>query len=285
MTEEEIAMEETLYSIGEVAKLANISVQTLRYYDKIGLFKPAYTDPNTNYRYYRDSQLYHLDIIKSLKHIGTSLEDIKKAQRLKTEDLLDFLNKQERIIEKRLKKLIDIKQVLANVKVRMEKQLNDSMFGEVTIQYEEEVLILQTQARHLTPVDILNASYSELKNAVENEVGEWNNSYGAIIPFQSYKDEDEISYSYIFMPVMKHRDISLLSPNIMQTKIPAGKYVCISDRFSPEKYFDNLKKLLNYINNHHLQVIGSIYEVFTPIHYGPISQDDYLIEMKIRIDE
>src|SRR4051794_31201230 len=56
-------MEEKHYSIGEVSKLANISVQTLRYYDQIDLFKPSYVDPQTNYRYYKDAQLYYLDII------------------------------------------------------------------------------------------------------------------------------------------------------------------------------------------------------------------------------
>ncbi|RND01213.1 MerR family DNA-binding transcriptional regulator [Lysinibacillus halotolerans] len=57
---------EKLYSIGEVSKLMNISIKALRYYDKIGLFKPAYVDPNSNYRYYSDFQLYRLDLIKSL---------------------------------------------------------------------------------------------------------------------------------------------------------------------------------------------------------------------------
>ncbi|UZM98234.1 MerR family DNA-binding transcriptional regulator [Lysinibacillus sp. MHQ-1] len=51
-------MKEHYYTIGEVAKLSNLSVQTLRYYDQIDLFKPAYTDTYTNYRYYKDSQVF-----------------------------------------------------------------------------------------------------------------------------------------------------------------------------------------------------------------------------------
>ena len=35
-----------LFSIGELSKLQNISRQTLIFYDKIGLFRPAYTDPD-----------------------------------------------------------------------------------------------------------------------------------------------------------------------------------------------------------------------------------------------
>ena len=39
--------QENLYSIGEAAEILGISVQTLRYYDKIKLLEPAYINPNT----------------------------------------------------------------------------------------------------------------------------------------------------------------------------------------------------------------------------------------------
>ena len=44
-------------SIGKVAKLKNVSIKSLRYYDEIGIFKPALTDHTTGYRYYKESQL------------------------------------------------------------------------------------------------------------------------------------------------------------------------------------------------------------------------------------
>lgn len=41
-----------LFPIGEVAKLFNLSVSSLRHYDNTGLLSPEYTDPETGYRYY-----------------------------------------------------------------------------------------------------------------------------------------------------------------------------------------------------------------------------------------
>lgn len=102
-------MKEHYYTIGEVAKLSNLSVQTLRYYDQIDLFKPAYTDTYTNYRYYKDSQIFYLDIIKSLKYIGISLEDIKKALKLTSEELLDFFAQQEQRIDTKISRLNEVK--------------------------------------------------------------------------------------------------------------------------------------------------------------------------------
>ena len=52
-----------MFSIGEVSKCQNISKQTLIFYDKIGLFQPAYVDPNNGYRYYSANQIDYLDTI------------------------------------------------------------------------------------------------------------------------------------------------------------------------------------------------------------------------------
>ncbi len=43
---------EGLLRIGEVARLLNLSVGTLRHYEQMGLLEPAYVDPTSGYRYY-----------------------------------------------------------------------------------------------------------------------------------------------------------------------------------------------------------------------------------------
>ena len=44
------------FSIDEISKFSKITKYTLRYYDKIGLFRPAYVDPDNGYRYYSPKQ-------------------------------------------------------------------------------------------------------------------------------------------------------------------------------------------------------------------------------------
>ncbi len=41
-----------LYKIGEVAKMFNLSISTLRHYEKIGLLTPEFTYSESGYRYY-----------------------------------------------------------------------------------------------------------------------------------------------------------------------------------------------------------------------------------------
>lgn len=67
-----------LLSIGEMAKKSQLSIQRLRYYDKIGLLVPAFTDPTSGYRYYEVAQEEQLNFIQALQYMGFSLKAIKQ---------------------------------------------------------------------------------------------------------------------------------------------------------------------------------------------------------------
>ena len=63
-------------SIGKVSKLKNVSIKSLRYYDQIGILKPAFVNTETNYRYYTEEQLYLLDAITVCIKLGIPLKDL-----------------------------------------------------------------------------------------------------------------------------------------------------------------------------------------------------------------
>ncbi len=65
------------YRIGEFAELAGVSIKTLRFYDEIGLFRPAGIDARTRYRHYLPQQLEQLASIIALKDLGISLSEIR----------------------------------------------------------------------------------------------------------------------------------------------------------------------------------------------------------------
>ena len=67
-----------LLSISQLAKLRGLTTETLRHYDRIGLFSPVYIDPETNYRYYSILQYEQLGTIKELRQLDFSLEEIKE---------------------------------------------------------------------------------------------------------------------------------------------------------------------------------------------------------------
>jgi len=65
-----------MIKIGDFSKLSRVSVKALRFYDEIGLLRPATIDPFTGYRYYSVEQLARLNRILAFKDLGFSLEQI-----------------------------------------------------------------------------------------------------------------------------------------------------------------------------------------------------------------
>jgi DNA-binding transcriptional MerR regulator len=67
-----------MLKIGDFSKLSQVSVDTLRHYDALGLLKPTGVDSSTGYRYYAFHQLGRLNRILALKDLGLTLDQISQ---------------------------------------------------------------------------------------------------------------------------------------------------------------------------------------------------------------
>ncbi len=65
------------YSIGEISNLTGITISTLRYYDREGMF-PDMERSNGGIRVFSDTELNTLQVIECLKVSGMSIKDIKE---------------------------------------------------------------------------------------------------------------------------------------------------------------------------------------------------------------
>jgi DNA-binding transcriptional MerR regulator len=70
-----------LVKIGEFARLTGVSVKTLRFYDMLGLVEPAVRTAS-GYRLYGPQEASRLAIVKRVKLLGISLEEIKELGRV-----------------------------------------------------------------------------------------------------------------------------------------------------------------------------------------------------------
>ena len=67
-----------LIPIGVLSNITNVHIQSLRYYERIGILKPAYTDANTKYRYYTFSQIRIVEAIQYCVELGIPLKEFSK---------------------------------------------------------------------------------------------------------------------------------------------------------------------------------------------------------------
>lgn len=97
---------EGLLRIGEVARLLNLSVGTLRHYEQMGLLEPAYVDPASGHRYYGSRQLSTLNTIGNLRVLDLPLAQIREFVTTRDMNLMQRqLTRQQELIERRRREL------------------------------------------------------------------------------------------------------------------------------------------------------------------------------------
>ena len=70
------------YRIGQVARLVNMTVEGLRFYERKGLVSPA-SRTASGYRVYTDEQVASLRFVRAAQEMGFSLAEIRELLRLR----------------------------------------------------------------------------------------------------------------------------------------------------------------------------------------------------------
>ena len=101
-------------TIKEVSKITGVSIRTLRYYDEIGLLKPAkLTD--SGYRLYDGKSLQKLQEILFFKELELPLSEIKKIMEDPSYDREQALLAQKSLLEKKRNRLNGIIELISDV--------------------------------------------------------------------------------------------------------------------------------------------------------------------------
>ncbi len=104
------------YTILKLAKLANISTRTLRYYDEIGILKPARIN-SSGYRIYSGKEVDLLQQIMFYREMGVDLDTIKE---IITRSAFDEMKALQKHLSNLLKQKQQLELLIANVEKTIE---------------------------------------------------------------------------------------------------------------------------------------------------------------------
>ena len=113
------------YSSGEFARMAQITVRTVRYYDKQNILKPSLVTP-TGARFYTEEDFARLQQIMLLKYLGFSLEDIRELT-VNDSDysyLEHSLEQQQNLVRDRTEQLQLVEQAIGETVTEIRQQQN-----------------------------------------------------------------------------------------------------------------------------------------------------------------
>ena len=136
------------YTIGELAKLAGVSVRTLHHYDQIGLLHPGTRDPENDYRRYGREDLLRLQQILFFRELDLPLQKIEQILADPAADRLALLRQHHRNLGVRIGQLQTLQSTLEKTIQNLQEEnsmpLTDAElyegFDQATIdRYQKEV--------------------------------------------------------------------------------------------------------------------------------------------------
>lgn len=107
-----------MLTIGKLAKVTDSSVETIRYYQRIGLMRRP--EPQGHYRYYNEQDIESLNFISKAKEAGLQLSEIQELLNLQLNDREQV----RQVIEQRLDKIELRIQELQHLKQRLSSWIN-----------------------------------------------------------------------------------------------------------------------------------------------------------------
>lgn len=258
------------YRIGEIAKLYNIGPDSLRYYEKLGILRPARS--SKDYRMYHIHDLWRLNVIRDLRELGFSMERIREyldnRSLTKTESMLQ---EELYIIKERMESLEILR---SNIEDRLET-IRDAIKQPVGTVVKKEFAgrrchMIHSGYKQDEEMDML---IKQLLNKNKDKlyiIG--NNRIGSVIPLESAKEGNYRNYTDVFIIDKSGEDV-----------IEEGTYLSVSYRGDCAQNADYVPQILTYAKEKNLTLQGPFLELlWTDIHQAAEEQE-HITELQIRV--
>lgn len=114
------------FTTGQLAKMAKVSVRTIRFYDSKNLLKPSFVDEDTGARFYTRDDFLKLEQVLLYKYLGFSIEEIKELTITKNDKdfVIDSMHLQHKLIEDKMEQMQLVKDAIESTLKAYEKEKN-----------------------------------------------------------------------------------------------------------------------------------------------------------------
>lgn len=224
-------------TIGQMAELNNVTRQTLRLYDEIGLLKPSVVGEN-GYRYYKISQSARLDMIQYMKSLGMELRTIKEQLDKKDLALLrSILEQKKDAVDQQIRQLKYQKRAIERTITSYDLYMNSPPDGAIFLEYIGKRLMYRMDSGvnfYDYDIDVYEEILRGLKNdLIAHRLPQIYFSNAGTILRKERLERGEFVASEFF--VLIDQDYV---PAELHTQLPGGMYMCVyCNRFEREQQY------------------------------------------------
>lgn len=264
--------DEKRYKIGEISKVYGIGVDSLRYYEEIGILNPQ-RDTN-NYRMYSVEDIRTLNILRELRSLGFSFEDIKKhLVDFDLDDTIALFKNEIEIINHKIKKMETLKLALHERINGIENVRNIKLSKTPMIESLEERLIIHF-SESLYQDEEVDFVLKNIQNTDEKLYMIGRNESGAIIPLRDIRDGDYGNFNSVFF---------VTDQEVYNKTIPKGKYLTMAVYGSYEQLPEAWESFFDYINDNELEVLSDPMELYLVDNHTSSHVEEYVTQLQVLI--
>ncbi|MEG0691724.1 MAG: MerR family transcriptional regulator [Oscillospiraceae bacterium] len=263
-------MQEKYFTTGQFAQICNVEKHILFHYDEIGLFSPVIKKDN-GYRYYSYHQFDTFAVIRTLKKIGMSLNDIKIYLNDREPGLfLNLLNEKRDVLEQQIQDLICIRDMIVAVKTDVEDGMSyHDKISFVTL--PKEPILLSDKIEDSTDQSFSRFMKEYIRFSNEHSVSA-QESIGNIITINAIQKKDYLNYSYLYMKI---RQPIQKKPAIRKE----GVYLCAYHRGHYMNMYETYEQMLDYATTHQVPLGRFSYEEYVIEDIAQKNADEYVTRL------
>lgn len=258
-----------LLTIGKMSLACDVSIKTLRHYERIGLLKPADIDEDSGYRYYSLDQIDTMIQISRCKRFGFSLQVIAQYLHSNQEEKDRMLENQADVLSSRIRELQTSLNDQQMLRQNAAVTRGETVIRNYEIKVEETTKRPVFAHRTIMSTEDFGKAYGELfedmaKNGIRLTGPNGSRYYDSEFDHQ----ESDIE---VFVPVDdSEKANSSIGGTLSAKTIHKGSYSSLNEAYSA---------LVCWIEENGYETIGAPYELYTKNAYERIPADQWETEI------
>ena len=203
------------FKIGEISRLYGIGVDSLRYYEKIGLLQPERSE--SGYRHYSIQDIWKLNIIRDLRELDFSMEQIRRyLESHSVSSTLELLEEEQTAIDEKIRALEGLRE---NVEDRLRgiRSAGQRPVDQISLESypERRCYCIPEGYSEEHEMDVLIKRLTNMDKEHLYVIG--NNQIGTAISLKKARTQGRVCYEGVF----------LIDPKGQQV-LPAGTYLTVT---------------------------------------------------------
>lgn len=210
----------SLFSIGKLSKLTGVHIQSLRYYEMLGILTPAYIDPDSLYRYYTFAHTRIVEAIQYCADLDIPLKQFADFL-LEKEGEIDYaglISYGKQIMHQKMQRIENRLHFLEDMREEIDHAENCRSKGTVSCYMKERICWTMPYSGTQSSPDLHSAVYQLVTDMERNGLRAGYNNGQLLLCNGNYRK------SCIFIDI---RETDEALENFSQiVRIPAGEYLC-----------------------------------------------------------